>query len=935
MLRMKPIQSANRAILYYEKSDAGYYKGTDGLHCEWGGKNADRLGLEGEPDYQHFKNLIHGLDPHTGKQLTAKLIDGRIPAWDVTGSVPKGVTTALERGDSRIQGAIWDAFREAIGMLEGYATTRVRTGGQQDDRVTGNLVWYAVEHPETRPVVDESLPEGHRWRVMPLPDRHIHGVIPNLTFDPVEDKWKAVKFRPIMDIRRFFDRSFDTLLAGKLVGLGYEVETTWKDGGKYHSWDIKGIPEAVIDRFSRRTAEIDDMEAAIAADRKEAARLNGEAGWQTMPDKLSAVARDKLGATSRREKRDDLTLAECRSYWDSLVGEDDARTIAETIKRAMLGQNAAPENTVTRAVDFALRHHGEQESCFRWEELAATAMERNIGAATPADIEREARRQGVRFGTIDGRRMATTPELQAEERAISGFAAAGRGSVRPIGGSENLNRRMKDGKHLNDGQYQTACGLLKSENRVNLVEGPAGAGKTSMLAKFNEGARHAGQAVTYLATTAKAAGVLAADGFDARTLARFLLDEKMQAAAKGGRVVVDEVSMMGHKDAYRLVKLAEKLDLKLVLLGDPMQHGSVGRGAVMRLLKDFGGVRPLKLVEILRQKQADDARYLAAATQLSDGKTAEGFDTLDAMGWVRELGDATDRYRHVAADYLQALAERKTCLVVSPTHAEAARIAHEIRFQLRDAGKLGQDRAFTKLVAAEASVAERGEAAAYRPGDVLVFHQNAKGFKKGERVTVTSPAAVPREFADRFSLYRPEAIDLAEGDRLRFTGTVKSMDGKHTLKNGMTKTIAGFTDDGDIRLDNGWIVAADAGLFRHGYVETSFGSQGSTVQRAILAMSSASLPATNQEQMYVSASRAKERMTLYTDSKDDVRDAIGRSSKKLLASDLPDARRVKPADRRRQDHKRRLGVIDRVRAAWARLAAKPSKQPHREASYGR
>lgn len=266
MLRMKPVESANRACLYYEKSDAGYYQGTDGLHCEWGGKAAERLGLNGEPDYEHFKNLMHGLDPHSGKQLTAKLIDGRIPAWDVTASVPKGVTEALERGDSRIQAAIWESFREAMAMLEGYATTRVRVGGQQADRVTGNLVWYAVEHAETRPVEDTILPEDHKWRVMPLPDRHIHGVIANGTYDAVEDKFKAVKFRPIMDIRRFFDRSFDTILAGKLAhDLGYEIETKWKEGGKYHSWDIKGIPAAVIERLSQRTAEVDAAEQEILA----------------------------------------------------------------------------------------------------------------------------------------------------------------------------------------------------------------------------------------------------------------------------------------------------------------------------------------------------------------------------------------------------------------------------------------------------------------------------------------------------------------------------------------------------------------------------------------------------------------------------------------------------------------------------------------------
>ena len=208
--------------------------------------------------------------------------------------------------------------------------------------------------------------------------------------------------------------------------------------------------------------------------------------------------------------------------------------IAETIQRAMLGQNPKPENTAARAVDFALRHHGEQESCIRWEELAATAMEHSIGTATPADIEREAKRQGVMIATIDGRRMATTQELQAEERSISDFAAGGRGSVAPIGVADGAYPHgWPMASRSTTGNGKPPAGLLESENRVNLVEGPAGAGKTSMLAKFDEGVRLAGQPVTYLATTAKAAGVLQDDGFEADTLARFLLDEQDAGSGQG------------------------------------------------------------------------------------------------------------------------------------------------------------------------------------------------------------------------------------------------------------------------------------------------------------------------------------------------------------------------------------------------------------------
>ncbi len=92
-----------------------------------------------------------------------------------------------------------------------------------------------------------------------------------------------------MDIRRFFDRSFDTILAAKLAGLGYEIETKWKPDGKYHSWDIKGIPEPVIERNSRRSAEIEPR-SRQSSTVSEARRRRADA-----PDQLSAVARDKLG----------------------------------------------------------------------------------------------------------------------------------------------------------------------------------------------------------------------------------------------------------------------------------------------------------------------------------------------------------------------------------------------------------------------------------------------------------------------------------------------------------------------------------------------------------------------------------------------------------------------------------------------------------------
>ena len=235
------------------------------------------------------------------------------------------------------------------------------------------------------------------------------------------------------------------------------------------------------------------------------------------------------------------------------------------------------------------------------------------------------------------------------------------------------------------------------------------------------------------------------------------------------------------------------------------------------------GIQPFRLTEIMRQQDADVPGGGQGALR---GQSDAGFDHLAAQGWVMEMDDASDRCRHMAADYVQALGEGKSCLVVSPTHAEAAWITQAIRDLLRQAGKLGaEETEFTRLVAVDATEAERGLATTYRPGDVLQFHQNAKGFTKGERLTVTDPAAVPLEHAAKFSVYRPETISLAEGDIIRFTGTVKTLRRRAHAEKRDVQTVAEITPGGNMRLDNGWVVGKDAGHFRSGFVETRLGAR--------------------------------------------------------------------------------------------------------------
>jgi len=98
--------------------------------------------------------------------------------------------------------------------------------------------------------------------------------------------------------------------------------------------------------------------------------------------------------------------------------------------------------------------------------------------------------------------------------------------------------------------------------------------------------------------------------------------------------------------------------------------------------------------------------------------------------------------------------------------------------------------------------------------------------------------------------------------------------------------LAGFTDKGDLRLSNGFVVPKDYGHLAYGYTSTSHASQGKTVDNVFISMSQDSLSAANREQFYVSVSRGREAVKLYTDDKQALFDAVQKSGARMSATEL-------------------------------------------------
>ena len=164
---------------------------------------------------------------------------------------------------------------------------------------------------------------------------------------------------------------------------------------------------------------------------------------------------------------------------------------------------------------------------------------------------------------------------------------------------------------------------------------------------------------------------------------------------------------------------------------------------------------------------------------------------------------------------------------------------------------------------------------------------------------------LPLNEAKKFQVYGREEITFAKDDKLRITlnGFVPETrpgagQGKKRLDNGELCDIDGFTRGGDIRLKNGVVIPKNYGGLTHGYVVTSHASQGKTVDTVLVALGSESLAAANRQQFYVSVSRWREAVRLYTDDKAGVLDAVQRSAARLSATELMGSEEARPKRKR-------------------------------------
>lgn len=855
MLRVIPSHNAKE---YFSKclSKEDYYTEGQEIRGDWHGLAAELLGLSGPVTQDAFNALCDNVRPDTGERLTQRTNKDRIAGYDFNFHCPKSVSVVYEfTKDERILTAFRSAVNQTMQEIETEAKTRVRQGGANENRKTGNLAWAEFVHFTARPV--NGVPDPHL---------HAHCYVFNTTWDNEEGKWKAAQFRDLKADAPYFEAVFHSRFSKQLAEAGYQIERTAK------GWELAGVPRRVLDEFSQRAKQVEQKAKELGI--------------------KSAKGKDKLAALTREKKQSNLSKAELRETWGKRISEGERQAID---RAHALPPAERIKVTGMKAMDFSIGHCYERASIVTDKELMRHALRYGYGDVTPEETRRQLLRDEFLKERQEDKEWFTTRGVVAEERLLIDFVKEGKGKFQPFRSEVYAFQNLM----LSDEQRKAVLHVLCSQDRVTAIRGGAGTGKTTMMKEAVAGIESSGRQVFTFAPSAEASrGVLRLEaGFvNAETVAVLLQDAKLQAQLEGQVIWIDEAGLLGTHTLLQVAELAEKKNCRVVLSGDTAQHRAVERGDALRLLENHAGLKAAELQTIWRQK-ADYHKALVA--DLRAGRLKEAFEKLDAHQMLREL-EREKRYQALAADYIRALDEKKSALVISPTHAEGEAVTMEIRQRMKESGKLKPgEREFTRLKNLQWTEAERADGRIYQPGMVVQFHQNAPGFKRGEKVTVKqrddhavqverqdgSQAVLPLDKAKRFQVYEAQKVALAPGDMIRITQNGFTQE-KARLNNGDLKQIKEFTPMGDLMLTNGVVIPKEYGNLTHGYCVTSYASQAKGVDRVFVAQSFDSFGAADREQFYVSVSRFKEQLTIYTDDKFMLMDAVSKSSARLSAVDV-------------------------------------------------
>ena len=904
MISFSTISNASKASDYYSdlQKAAEYYDGAGRVPSRWLGSGAALQGLRAEVGRDALRAQLSGTvrdADGTARQLGIQRAGEwqHRAGWDFTVSAPKSVSIeALVHGRTDIDTAHRKAVSAAIDYLERHAAT-ARINGQYV--ATGNLTVAAYDHVSSR--------AGD-------PQLHTHLLVANVTHDQA-GRARSVSNERLMEHRKAADAVYHATLSRELQRLGYAV----RHDRAGHVELAHYTPQQLAD-FSTRSKEIEKALAARGQTR----------------DSASAEARQVAALATRADKNLPETREAHAARWQAqaaLLGITPADRNGPAAQPE--GWDAA--KIASQAVTDAAAHLTEREAVMRPQDLHAVAARMSEGRCQWSDVEAaisDSLRRGELVAGTDGR--ITTRDLLAVERATDARLESGRGAHKEVMSGRQFDQALAKferakGFALSDEQRQAARMILTQSDRYQGVQGLAGTGKTTMLEFVRTAAEGQGWRVSGHSSGAEQAATMQREsGIKSTTTAAWLLEsDKADASAREMKTlyVMDEASQSGAKQFANSLIATEKLGARAVMLGDRFQHQSVEAGRAFARSQAHMPVATLGAGSIRRQRTEHTQTAVARVLSGDHAAAVRGLRAVEANRHQAALpesatrqdrrdaarADNDDVIRRLASDYVKMdRKDRDRTLIVTSTNTDRQEINRAIREGLSMRGDLGASVDVSTLRKSDLTAVELRKSSSFTPGQIVEVREDYRRAQlaRGSQWTVVEagreallvrdaegkerridPAAIKLQAYDR------ESRAMAIGERVKWTENHRAQCADKPLeeglrvRNGSGATVEQIAADGGritLRTDSGERIqldTADGQKLDYAYASTSFSAQGVTVDQVLIHHNTEAGQHGDRE-TYVSLTRARDDVTLYTQNLDKAAAQAGFQIDKSAAHDV-------------------------------------------------
>ncbi|MEU1970529.1 MobF family relaxase [Microbacterium sp. NPDC019599] len=536
-----------------------------------------------------------------------------VAGFDFTFSPPKSVSVLWGVADAGTQSLIaaahHAAVRDIVDALERrVAVTRIGTNGFARVPVQG-VVAAAYDHYDSR--------TGD-------PQLHTHVVIANHVMGP-DGVWRTLFGNPLHKATVALSEMYDAVLMDRLrdvLGVSWALRDKGRD--RNAGWEIAGVQSSLIDAFSTRSRGSEDASGIEA--RKNQLITDYAERYGHQPSSRVAIRLRQQATLDTRPDKTLRSLSELTASWRAsateLLGEDAttwARTLLETdaTDAVLRADDLTAQVLDDLAVVTRMVVEDKRAVWGRWN-LWAEAVRQTKGIRFASALDREMVLDAV-VGRAEDASLRLTPQYDRqvplaftlpdgspafaprEEAAYSSQAildAEARLLAATSGGGPALEHRHMErfallpdlnGITLDDDQALAITRIATSGRLLDVLVGPAGAGKTTALRALRAAweSRHGAGSVVGLAPSAAAADVLADSiGIHTENTAKWSFEHAVGRwnLSPGQLVIVDEASLSGTLLLVRLVQHAQDARAKVLLVGDWAQLSAVETGGAFGLV---------------------------------------------------------------------------------------------------------------------------------------------------------------------------------------------------------------------------------------------------------------------------------------------------------------------------------------------------------------